>query len=119
MRLETSYLGLPLRNPLVASAGPLQQTVDGVKALADGGVGAIVMYSLMEEQIRAEQARQLEIQEQQTEAYAEALSYFPSVPIKAPGSDPVSSEYLRLLERAASAVEVPVIGSLNGASMGG
>ena len=119
MRLETTYLGLPLRNPLVASAGPLQQSVDGVKALADAGVGAIVMYSLLEEQIRAEQARQIEVEEQQTDSYAEALSYFPAVPIKAPGSDPVSAGYLKLLERAAKAVEVPVIGSLNGASMGG
>ena len=50
--LTTSYLGLTLRNPVVASAGPLSQTVDGVRELADSGVGAVVMYSLFEEQIR-------------------------------------------------------------------
>jgi dihydroorotate dehydrogenase (fumarate) len=63
MSLETNYLGLKLRNPIVASAGPLQQTLEGVKALAAGGVGAIVMYSLMEEQIRAEQARQIAVEQ--------------------------------------------------------
>ena len=119
MSLETKYLGLKLRNPIVASAGPLQQTVEGVKALGDAGVGAIVMYSLMEEQIRAEQARLVSVSESHEEAYAEALSYFPSVPIRAPGADAVSTAYLRLLENAAKAVDVPVIGSLNGATMGG
>ncbi len=119
MSLETKYLGLKLRNPVVASAGPLQQTVDGVKSLADAGVGAIVMYSLMEEQIRAEQARQVAVEESTEESFAEALSYFPSVPIRAPGADAVSSAYLRLLESCAKEVDVPVIGSLNGATMGG
>ena len=119
MSLETKYLGLKLRNPIVASAGPLQQTLEGVRALADGGVGAIVMYSLMEEQIRAEQARQIAVEQTGADAFAEALSYFPSVPIRAPGADAASSAYLRLLENAAKAVDIPVIGSLNGATMGG
>ena len=52
--LSTTYLGLELRNPIVASAGPLSQTVEGIKSLADGGVGAVVMYSLFEEQIQRE-----------------------------------------------------------------
>ena len=119
MSLETTYLGLKLRNPVIASAGPLQQTLDGVKGLAGGGVGAIVMYSLMEEQIRAEQARQIAVKQTGDESFAEALSYFPSVPIKSPGADAASSAYLRLLENAAKAVDIPVIGSLNGATMGG
>jgi len=118
MSLETKYLGLKLRNPIVASAGPLQQTLAGVKSLADGGVGAIVMYSLMEEQIRAEQARQIAVEEDHENGFAEALSYFPSVPIRA-GADAASSAYLRLLEQAAKSVDIPVIGSLNGATMGG
>ena len=54
MDLSTSYLGLTLRNPLVASASPLSNTVDGVRRLADGGVGAVVLYSLFEEQLRRE-----------------------------------------------------------------
>ena len=53
MDLSTSYMGLALRNPLVASASPLSQTVDGVRRLADAGVGAVVLYSLFEEQLRA------------------------------------------------------------------
>jgi dihydroorotate dehydrogenase (fumarate) len=119
MSLDTKYLGLKLRNPVVASAGPLQQTLDGVKSIADGGVGAIVMYSLMEEQIRAEQARQIAVEANHDDSFAEALSYFPNVPIKGPDTDPASSGYLRLLEQAAKAVDIPVIGSLNGATMGG
>ena len=54
MDLATSYLGLALRNPLVASASPLSNTVDGVRRLADAGVGAVVLYSLFEEQVRQE-----------------------------------------------------------------
>ena len=58
MDLSTRYLGLTLRNPLVASASPLSNTVDGVRRLADGGVGAVVLYSLFEEQLRQEAARE-------------------------------------------------------------
>ena len=58
MDLSTSYMGLTLRNPLVASASPLSQTVDGVRRLADAGVGAVVLYSLFEEQLRREAARE-------------------------------------------------------------
>ena len=54
MDLSTSYLGLELRNPLVASASPLSNSVDGVRRLADAGVGAVVLYSLFEEQVRRE-----------------------------------------------------------------
>lgn len=55
--LTTNYMGLELPTPLVASAGPLSQTVEGIQALADAGVGAVVLYSLFEEQIKLEQAR--------------------------------------------------------------
>ena len=54
MELSTDYMGLALRNPLVASASPLSKTVDGVRRLADAGVGAVVLYSLFEEQMRSE-----------------------------------------------------------------
>ena len=57
MDLSTEYMGLVLRNPLVASASPLSYTVDGVRRLADAGVGAIVLFSLFEEQLREEAAR--------------------------------------------------------------
>ena len=115
MDLATSYLGLSLRNPVVASASPLSNTVDGVRQLADAGVGAVVLYSLFEEQVRREMAENARLAEAGTEVFAEALSYFPA----AADSDPGLHRYLSLLERAAAAVGVPVIGSLNGVTPGG
>lgn len=114
--LTTSYLGLSLRNPIVASAGPLSQTVDGVRSLANGGVGAVVLYSLFEEQLRHEAARDILLEESNEEFYAESLSFFPTVPDKRAGN---SSAYLNLLERSVQAVDVPVIASLNGSDLGG
>ena len=78
MDLSTGYLGLTLRNPLVASASPLSNTVDGVRRLADGGVGAVVLYSLFEEQLRREAEENARLAEMGTEAFAESLSYFPA-----------------------------------------
>lgn len=114
--LATRYLGLDLRNPIVASAGPLSQTVEGVAELAAGGVGAIVLYSLFEEQLRHEAARDIMLEESVEDFYAESLSFFPEVPNKHAGT---SSRYLTLLERSVDAVDVPVIGSLNGSDIGG
>ena len=116
MDLSTNYLGLTLRNPVVASAGPLSQTVAGVKSLADGGVGAVVMYSLFEEQLRREAESAAELEELYDDSFAEALSYFPSVPRD---EKDASNEYTKLVEEAARAIDVPLIASLNGASMGG
>ena len=115
MDLSTRYMGLALRNPLVASASPLSNTVDGVRRLADGGVGAVVLYSLFEEQLRREAEQNARLAEAGTESFGEALSYFPA----AADSDPGPHRYLSLLERAAAAVGVPVIGSLNGVTPGG
>jgi len=113
--LTTRYLGLTLRNPVVASAGPLSQTVDGVRRLADGGVGAVVLYSLFEEQLRHEAARDIYLEEVHEESFAESLTYFPTVPANDSG---LSDRYLRLLEQAVRAVDVPVIGSINGSTLG-
>jgi dihydroorotate dehydrogenase (fumarate) len=77
MDLSTTYLGLPLRNPLVASASPLSRTVDDVRRLADAGVGAIVLYSLFEEQVRREAEENARLVDAGTESFAESLSYFP------------------------------------------
>ncbi|WOP19972.1 dihydroorotate dehydrogenase-like protein [Raineyella sp. LH-20] len=117
MNLSTTYLGLPLRNPLVASAGPLSQTVDGIRRLADGGVGAVVLYSVFEEQIRRQAELDLALEEQHADAFGEALSYFPDLPGVA--GDDVPSAYLRLLEEGATVAGVPVIGSINGSTQGG
>ena len=124
MDLSTGYLGLTLRNPLVASASPLSNTVDGVRRLADGGVGAVVLYSLFEEQLRREAEQNARLAEMGTEAFAESLSYFPAeaeAEAEADGSadEPSPRRYLSLLERAAAAVEIPVIGSINGVTPGG
>jgi dihydroorotate dehydrogenase (fumarate) len=110
MELTTSYMGLALRNPLVASPSPLSYTLDGVKRLAAGGVGAIVLFSLFEEQLRAEAARNAELVDGPAESFPEALNYFPAVMEEDPGP----RRYLSLLERAVAAVDVPVIASLNG-----
>ena len=108
-------MGLTLRNPLVASASPLSQTVDGIRRLADAGVGAVVLYSLFEEQLRREAAETARLVEVGAESFGESLTYFPSAAEEEAGS----RRYLSLLERAAAAVDVPVIGSLNGVTPGG
>ena len=115
MALETAYMGLPLRNPLVASPSPLSQTVEGVRRLADAGVAAVVLYSLFEEQLQRETADNARLLDAGAESFAEALSYFPAAAEDEPGP----RRYLSLLERAAAAVEIPVIGSLNGVTPGG
>src|SRR5580658_5507163 len=124
MDLSTSYLGLALRNPLVASASPLSNSVDGVRRLADAGVGAVVFYSLFEEQLRREAVQNARLAEAGTESFAEALSYFPAEAEVEAAQDGTADEpsprrYLSLLERAAAAVDIPVIGSINGMTPGG
>src|ERR1700730_702588 len=104
MDLSTDYLGLRLRNPLVASASPLSQTVDGVRRLADAGVGAVVLFSLFEEQLRREAAQNARMGPPATERFAESLSSFPA----AAGREVAPRRYLSLLERAAAAAGVPV-----------
>lgn len=114
MDLSTRYLGLNLRNPLVASASPLSKTVDGVRRLADAGVGAVVLYSLFEEQVRREARQNARLAEAGTDSFAESLSYFP----EGTGVDHGPRRYLSLLERAAEAVAIPVIGSINASTPG-
>jgi dihydroorotate dehydrogenase (fumarate) len=115
MDLSTNYMGLALRNPLVASPSPLSYTLDGIKRLADGGVGAIVMFSLFEEQLREEAARTIRLVEETAESFPEALDYFPAVVEEDVGP----RSYLVLLERAVASVDVPVIASLNGVTPDG
>ena len=115
MDLSTRYLGLDLRNPLVASASPLSNTVDGVRRLADGGAGAVVLYSLFEEELDREAARNALLADAGTESFPESLSFFP----ENAGDPPGPGRYLSLVERAVTAVNVPVIASLNGVTTGG
>ncbi|GER89495.1 dihydroorotate dehydrogenase [Dictyobacter vulcani] len=113
--LHTTYLGLSLKNPLVASASPLSKHVDIAKRLEDAGAAAIVMYSLFEEQITHESYELDHYLSHGTNTYAEALSYFPDLTHYNKGPD----AYLEHLARVKAAVDIPVIGSLNGISTGG
>jgi dihydroorotate dehydrogenase (fumarate) len=115
MDLSTTYMGLALRNPLVASASPLSYTLDGVRSLAGAGVGAIVLFSLFEEQLREEAARNELLVDGPSDSFAEALDYVPAVVREDVGP----RRYLSHLERAVAAVDVPVIASLNGATSDG
>jgi len=114
MDLTTRYLGLELRNPLVASAGPLTSSAEGVHRLADAGVGAVVLPSLFEEQIRRESDRDSRLAAAGADCYPEALSYLPYSAF-----DVWPFQYLRDIEKAVSITGVPVIASLNGVSPGG
>lgn len=114
--LATTYMGLQLRHPVVASAGPLAQSVDGVRELAAGGVSAIVLHSLYEEVLRREAARDAELIDMYSEVDAEAnSSFFPEV---GQWDEGVSARYVDLAKRAVGAVDVPIIASLNGSSLG-
>jgi dihydroorotate dehydrogenase (fumarate) len=115
MDLTTTYLGLKLQHPVVASASPLSRSVDGIKRMADAGASAIVLFSLFEEQIRHENEAFAFLSEAGTESFAESLSYFPAVADYNLGPN----EYLELIRRAREAVPVPIIASLNGVTSEG
>jgi dihydroorotate dehydrogenase (fumarate) len=113
--LSTTYLGLPLPHPIVASAGPIAQSLDGIRCLEDGGAAAIVLPSLFEEQIQRENEALARITAMGADSTGEASSYFPP---KA-GVEASSGAYLELVRQARRAVGVPVIASLNGATTDG
>lgn len=115
MDLTTHYLGMALRNPLVASPSPMTSTVDGVRALAEAGIGAVVLPSLFEEEVHHEQLRELHLTEQFEDAFSEARTFFPTSAGAVHGA---STRYLSLLERTVAAVDVPVLASLNASSDG-
>ena len=85
MDLTTTYLGPRLRNPLVASASPLGSTLDGIHRLHDACLGAIVMYSLFEEQLRQRALHRSELLDEPAESFSEAPSYFPATAYEDPG----------------------------------
>jgi len=113
--LSTRYLGLPLANPLVASASPLCESLDNIRAMEDAGAAAVVLHSLFEEQLDVESTHLDRYLAQGAESYAEALDYFPDLTGYNLGPD----AYLEHLRRAKEAVGIPIIGSLNGVSTGG
>ncbi len=113
--LSTRYLGLDLAHPVVPSASPLSQTLDGIRRMEDAGASAVVMYSLFEEQITQDSLSLEHYMTYGSESYAEALSYFPEPESYNVGPD----GYLELIRDAKASVDIPIIGSLNGASPGG
>jgi len=116
MDLTTKYLGLDLKNPLIVGAAPLSNNMDTVKILEDKGASAVVMYSLFEEQINHEAQVLDTFLTQGTESYAEALSYFPEPDqFHSLGGE----DYLEQISKLKQAVDIPIIGSLNGVSPGG
>jgi len=115
MNMQTEYLGMTLKNPIVPSSSPLSHTVDGIRSIEDAGASAVVMYSLFEEQITTESVNLDYYLSHGTDSYAESLNYFPEMQSYNVGPD----EYLELIRKAKDAVGIPIIGSLNGTSTGG
>ena len=118
MDLRTQYLGLTLHTPLVASSSPLTGTVGGITRLAAAGVGAVVLPSLFEEQLRRESERDSQLIEAYADSHGEAMTYLPGPAEPDTGTEHWPTQYLGLVSRAADAVDIPVIASLNGVSTG-
>jgi dihydroorotate dehydrogenase (fumarate) len=113
--LTTRYLGLTLRTPLVPSASPLSQEIASIRRLEDAGASAVVLYSLFEEQLRQESAELDHHLSTGTDSFAESLTYFPQ-----PSEFRLGPEgYLEHIRKAKEAVDIPIIASLNGATVGG
>jgi dihydroorotate dehydrogenase (fumarate) len=113
--LSTNYLGLRLRTPLVPSASPLSQEIGGIRHLEDAGASAVVLYSLFEEQLQQESFELEHHLAAGTDSFAEAASFFPQ-----PAEFHLGPEgYLNHIRKAKEAVDIPIIASLNGATLGG
>ena len=115
MDLTTTYMGMTLRNPIVPSSSPLSYNLDSIRRLEDAGAAAVVMHSLFEEQITLESQQLDHFLSYGTDSFPEALSYFPDQESYNVGPE----KYLDLVYRAKEAVDIPLIGSLNGVSSGG
>jgi dihydroorotate dehydrogenase (fumarate) len=115
MDLSTTYLGLKLKHPVILGASPLSQDIDKAKQIAEAGAAAIVMHSLFEEQILLEQSAQQAHVEAHENVTAEAVGFVPKPGAYSVGPD----EYLEQLAKLKAAVDIPVIGSLNGVTNSG
>ncbi len=113
--LSTDYLGLKLKNPLVPSASPLSRDLDAALRLEDAGAGALVMYSLFEEELQAEDAMLDRFLLHADLGHAEADSFLPGHGKFQGGLE----RYLEHLQRLKSRLEIPVVASLNGVSLSG
>jgi dihydroorotate dehydrogenase (fumarate) len=115
MDLKTSYLGLDLAHPIVASSSPISKSLDGIKRMEDAGAAAVVLFSLFEEQIRFENESFDYLSEAGTESFPESLSYFPAVGDYRVGPD----AYLEMIRQASEQCRIPIIASLNGVTPSG
>jgi dihydroorotate dehydrogenase (fumarate) len=115
MKLSTTYLGLELKNPIISSAGPLSEKIDNIKFMEDSGAAAVVLYSLFEEEIEHDTMELYHHIALHEESHAEAIDYFPQPYDFKIGPD----EYLNHIRKAKAAVDIPIIASLNGKSLGG
>jgi dihydroorotate dehydrogenase (fumarate) len=115
MDLSTTYMSMPLKNPIVPSSSPLSEGLDNIRRLEDAGAAAVVMFSLFEEQITHESHELDHYLSYGADSFGEALSYFPKMTAYNAGPD----GYLDLIRQAKQAVDIPIIGSLNGVSLGG
>ena len=113
--LSTSYLGLNLDTPLVASASPLSRDLDGVRRLEDAGASAVVLYSLFEEQLRQEEVDLDYHLNAGTESFAESITFFPQASEFHTGPE----GYLKHIRKCKASVKIPIIASLNGSTLGG
>jgi dihydroorotate dehydrogenase (fumarate) len=113
--LTTNYLGLKLKNPVAVAACPLTGDLDSLKRLEEAGASAVVLPSLFEEQIVHDENEISKLYENQTESFAESLTHFPELANYNTGT----TEYLEKVSAAKNALKIPVIGSLNGTSVGG
>jgi dihydroorotate dehydrogenase (fumarate) len=113
--LATTYLGLPLAHPVVASASPLSRELDGIRRLEDAGAAAIVLPSIYEEQVEAEDAVTLALVEEGSWTQPEAAGYFPARDTATGGLE----ARLETIRRANEACAVPIIASLNGSAPAG
>ncbi|MBZ5859332.1 dihydroorotate dehydrogenase-like protein [Flavihumibacter profundi] len=110
MKVHTSYMGLKLNSPIVVSACTLSEQTENIVKMEDNGAGAVVMFSLFEEQIRKEEAMFKGVMSETSYAFAEALDYFPDLDDFNVGTD----DYLENIRKAKERVDIPIIGSLNG-----
>lgn len=113
--VSTRYLGLTLKSPLVASASPLCESMDNLRRMEDGGIAAVVLPSLFEEQLQLESEAVDSDLSRGDESFAESLNYFPDLQTYNLGPE----GYLNLIHRAKQTLSIPVIASLNGVSQGG
>ena len=113
--LSTTYLGLSLRSPLVASSSPLTGRIDSLRALEQAGIAAVVLPSLFEEQVDHEDLQTDRLAELGSFSNPEATSYFPDLE----EYESVADRYVRKVEEAKNALSIPVVASLNGVSPGG